>query len=351
MKRVAILGAIVALAVSAATVSATPPSGAAGVVLARGTNQVSDTLTAAAGLDVVTQMITFAPGGSATTGWHTHPGEVAVVVVSGTISLWRSPGTAEQANCTKRDVTAGQSWVAPGSGTEFDLARNESATTPAVVIVTYVNVPVGSTALLTHVGPPNPCPGTPDEFASSGTAGAILGRATIASAISIPVPSGLDFVIQEVVIAPGGTSGWHTHPGQSMILVTGSGVTFVHADCTTTAYPAGTGFIDQPGAIHMVRNDGAAPAILFATYTNVPVGGGFRIDASAPACAAAPAPTATPVPAPAATATPAGTGLPNTAAGMSTPGSDLFAAIGAILGALGAGSALIALARRRRQTG
>jgi hypothetical protein len=110
-------------------------------------------------------------------------------------------------------------------------------TSPAVVIVTYVNIPVGSTALLTHQST-NPCPGTPDEFASSGTAGSILGRATIASAINIPVPAGPDFVIQEVVIAPGGTSGWHTHPGQSLVLVTGSGVTFVHADCTTTAFPA-----------------------------------------------------------------------------------------------------------------
>ena len=345
MKRLALLGAMVALALSVTTVSATPPSGVTAVVLARGTNQVTDTLTAGAGLDVVTQMITFAPG--ATTGWHTHPGEVAVVVVSGTISLWRTPGTAEQASCTKRDVPAGQGWVAPGSGTEFDLARNETAS-PTVVIVTYVNIPVGSTALLTHQMT-NPCPGTPDEFASSGTAGAILGRATIASAINIPVPAALDFVIQEVVIAPGGTSGWHTHPGQTMVLVTGSGVTFVHADCTTTAYAAGTGFIDQPGAIHMVRNDGTAPAILFATYTNVPIGGGFRIDASAPACAA-PAPTATLVPAPAATPRPAATSLPNTAAGEeSTPATALlFSAIGATLAALGGGSALIAIARRRR---
>jgi len=349
MKRLAIVGAILALAFSATTVSATPGSGVTAVVLGRGTNQVTDTLTAGAGLDVVTQMITFAP--SATTGWHTHPGEVAVTVVSGTISLWRTPGTAEQADCTKRDVTAGQGWVAPGSGTEFDLARNET-TTPAVVIVTYVNIPVGSPALLIPQMT-NPCPGTPDEFASSGTAGAILGRATIASAISIPVPSGLDFVIQEVVIAPGGTSGWHTHPGQTLVLVTGSGVTFVHADCTTTAYAPGTGFIDQPGAFHMVRNDGTAPAILFATYTNVPVGGAFRIDASAPACAAAPAATATPVPAPAATPTPAGSGLPNTASydESTSASAEVFAAIGAILASLSAGSALMVLARRRRQTG
>lgn len=341
MKRLATLGAIVALAASATTVSATPPSGATGVVLGRGTNQVTDTLTAAANLDVVTQMITFAPG--ATTGWHTHPGEVAVVVVSGTLSLWRTPGTPEQAACTKRDVTAGQSWVAPGSGTEFDLARNET-TSPVVVQVTYVNVPVGSTALLTHQAT-NPCPGTPDEFASSGTAGAILGRATIASAMSIPVPSGLDFVIQEVVIAPGGTSGWHTHPGQSLVLVTGSGVTFVHADCTTTSFPAGTGFIDQPGVIHLVRNDGTAPAILFATYTNVPVGGAFRIDASEPACAAAPAATATPAPTVA---------LPNTASGDEFARGALIGqavVLGAILALSAGGLALAMVIRRRRQPG
>ena len=289
MKRLAILGALLIFAISAPIVSATPPSGVTGVVLARGANQTSDTLTAAAGRDVVTQMITFAPG--ATTGWHTHPGEVVVVVVSGTLSLWRTPGTAEHATCTKRDVTAGQSWVAPGDGTEFDLARNET-TSPVVVQVTYVDVPVGSTSLIQHQTT-NPCPGTPDEFATSGVTGAILARGTMGPAIDIAVPAGPDFVIQEVVIAPGGQTGWHNHPGRVLVIVRSGTGTFVDGDCSVTTYAAGTAFLDT--ALHNFRNDGTTPLELVVTYTNVPVGGAFRIDQAAPACAA-PAPTASALP-------------------------------------------------------
>lgn len=287
MKRLAVLGAIVALAVPAATAYATPPVGATGSVLGRGPNQVTDALNHTAGREVVTQQITFAPG--TTTGWHTHHGEVVVVVVSGTLSLWRTPGTAEHPNCTKMDVGPGESWVAPGSGTEWDLARNET-TADVVLQVTYVNVPAGA-PLLTHATT-NPCPGTPDEFATSptGVVGVIHGRATLPAA-NVAVPAGPEFVIQRVEIAPGGEAGWHSHPGHTFVLVTGSGVTFVHGDCTTTAVPAGTGFVDQPNVVHNVRNTGTATAVLFATYTNVPAGGAFRIDANAPACAAAtPAP-------------------------------------------------------------
>jgi quercetin dioxygenase-like cupin family protein len=335
MKRLAVLGAIIALALSAATAYATPGIGVTATVLGRGPNQVTDSLNHTGGLEVVTQTITFPPG--STTGWHTHPGEVVVVVAQGTLSLWRSPGTAEQANCTKRDITAGQSWVAPGSGTEFDLARNETTET-VIVHVTYVNVPVGATSFLTHVGPPNPCPGTPDEFASAGgITGAVLGRATM-PAFNIAVPSGPEFVIQQVTIAPGGEAGWHSHPGHSMVLVTGGDATFVHNDCTTTTIPAGTGFVDAPNVVHNLRNPGTTPIVVFPTYTNVPAGGAFRNDAAAPACAA-------PAPAPAtATAAP----LPNTAAADSAWVAPTTAMPVLLLAILGASGAALAVAYKRR---
>ncbi len=65
-------------------------------------------------------------------------------------------------------------------------------------------------------------------------------------------------------IAPGGTTGWHSHPGSSVILVVAGTVTNYIGDdptCTGHAYSAGSGFTDPGGTdVHMLRNEGTVPA-------------------------------------------------------------------------------------------
>src|SRR5262249_18915860 len=66
------------------------------------------------------------------------------------------------------------------------------------------------------------------------------------------------------VWAPGGTTGWHTHPGHTLIFVTAGAVTQYQADdpnCTPHVYTAGMSFVDHGGsAIHIVRNEGTVEA-------------------------------------------------------------------------------------------
>jgi len=46
---------------------------------------------------------------------------------------------------------------------------------------------------------------------------------------------------------------------------------------------AGQGFVETPGDIHVVRNeDATTTAVLVVTFTEVPVGGAFRLDAARP---------------------------------------------------------------------
>ena len=65
-------------------------------------------------------------------------------------------------------------------------------------------------------------------------------------------------------LAPRGTTGWHSHPGPSLILVVAGTVTNYMGDdptCTGHDYTAGTGFIDAGGNdVHMLRNNGSAQA-------------------------------------------------------------------------------------------
>lgn len=339
MKRIVVLGAAIALALSAGTALATPGSGITPVDLARGTSAAAYTITAEANRDVATQTNTFAPGGS-TSGWHTHPGPVVTIVLSGTLSLWFS------SDCTLQTLTAGQAIVVPGGGM-YDLGRNESPTEPLVIVQTFYNVPIGG-ALRTDAPAPQ-CstadPPVPQDMAIVGVTGVLHARARVAPAINIPGAANTDLLIQQLTAAPAGQTGWHSHPGPVTVLVNSGGLNYTHADCATVGYPSGTGFIDPGmGNVHLARNDGTAPTEFFATYTNLPVGGAARIDAAAPACAAPPAASASP------TATPVARGLPNTA-GRTEVAQPIGVLAGAVVLLLASvsGVGLLVGARRRRR--
>ena len=67
-----------------------------------------------------------------------------------------------------------------------------------------------------------------------------------------------DVYVTRNAIAPGGQSGWHTHPGPSLIIVTAGDVLAFDGDdasCTPTLYTVGEGFVDQGGGhVHLITN-------------------------------------------------------------------------------------------------
>jgi quercetin dioxygenase-like cupin family protein len=73
-----------------------------------------------------------------------------------------------------------------------------------------------------------------------------------------------DVYVTRNAIDPGGQSGWHTHPGPSLIIVTVGEITAYDGDdptCTPKRYRAGEGFVDDgDGHVHLLRNETAAPA-------------------------------------------------------------------------------------------
>jgi quercetin dioxygenase-like cupin family protein len=94
-----------------------------------------------------------------------------------------------------------------------------------------------------------------------------------------------DVYVTRNAIAVGGHSGWHTHPGPSLILVTAGEITAYDGDdpsCTPTRYRAGEGFVDPGGDhVHLLRNETDAPAETVAVQF-LPKGATRRIDAPAP---------------------------------------------------------------------
>ena len=93
-----------------------------------------------------------------------------------------------------------------------------------------------------------------------------------------------DVHILENRIAPGGTFGWHSHPGPSIVVVKAGALTLYHGDdpsCTPHVVPAGSGFVDDGGDVHVVRNEGSVDAVVYVTSL-VPHGAARRIDEPSP---------------------------------------------------------------------
>ena len=99
------------------------------------------------------------------------------------------------------------------------------------------------------------------------------------------VPDARDTVMQNIVIGPGGNTGWHSHPGPVVVLVKAGALTLYEgedATCTGRTYLAGQAFIDQgQGHVHLARNlSSSLNTEIWVTYFDVPPGAPFRIDAA-----------------------------------------------------------------------
>lgn len=117
----------------------------------------------------------------------------------------------------------------------------------------------------------------------------VLARATFPDPFKIRLRNpaeGSDATVQQVTIAPGGHTGWHTHPGPVLVLVKEGTFTLYDGNdrkCTGRAYGSGQGFVDRGyGHVHIGRNEGATDLVLYAVFLDVPVGGATRLDAASP---------------------------------------------------------------------
>ena len=77
----------------------------------------------------------------------------------------------------------------------------------------------------------------------------------------------------QITVQPGGSAGWHSHPGGAIVVVEQGSLTVyspVSHKCRTTTYSAGQAFIERPGEVDNVLNTGTIPYILFVTFPRVP---------------------------------------------------------------------------------
>jgi quercetin dioxygenase-like cupin family protein len=92
-------------------------------------------------------------------------------------------------------------------------------------------------------------------------------------------------IVQDVVYAPGGHTGWHSHPGILLSSVISGSIEWYDSKCNKHVYNPGDALTENTQS-HYVRNVGSVNAHFMVTYL-IAKGQPRRIDQPAPTCAAA----------------------------------------------------------------
>jgi quercetin dioxygenase-like cupin family protein len=75
-----------------------------------------------------------------------------------------------------------------------------------------------------------------------------------------------DVAVAKVTIGPGGSSGWHHHPGVLLVSVKSGAVTRYEHQCDKSVFKAGKGWVESHDEPTLVRNRSKGDAVLFVTY-------------------------------------------------------------------------------------
>jgi quercetin dioxygenase-like cupin family protein len=108
-----------------------------------------------------------------------------------------------------------------------------------------------------------------------------LARGSNTSDGTIPLMVGSDVAMAQITVDPGGSSGWHSHPGGAIIVVQHGSLKVYRSaggKCHTRTYTAGQAFVERPGEVDQVINTGTDPYVLFVTFPRVPQGASARTD-------------------------------------------------------------------------
>lgn len=106
------------------------------------------------------------------------------------------------------------------------------------------------------------------------------------TALSAQNVDGTDYIVSEITIAPGGSTGWHTHRGAVYGIVKAGVLTHYSSDCRQDGvFGVGAPITDPTGLdhVHIGRNEGMTPVVLEVTYVD-PLGVPTSDSAPNPGC-------------------------------------------------------------------
>jgi mannose-6-phosphate isomerase-like protein (cupin superfamily) len=103
--------------------------------------------------------------------------------------------------------------------------------------------------------------------------------------LSQNVVDGTEYTVTRITVAPGGSTGWHYHPGEVFGFISEGTMTHYEGGCVVDAiYDIGAPVKEGagPGFVHNGRNEGSGPLVMEVVYIN-PVGAPKTVEVPGPA--------------------------------------------------------------------
>lgn len=126
----------------------------------------------------------------------------------------------------------------------------------------------------------------------SGVTAELLARGTMGHAghvrvagIKLQTRGPVDVATVHVTFQPGGSTGWHVHPGPALVTVKTGQLTLHRAKgCRSRTFGPGQTFLEfGPDDVNLTRNQTATVTETVVTFL-LPVGAPITVDSPAPAC-------------------------------------------------------------------
>ena len=121
----------------------------------------------------------------------------------------------------------------------------------------------------------------------------VIGAGTTDAKFELQAKPGTNTVVASFTFGPNSSTGWHTHPGRTLVTVKSGTFTVYHADdCAPLVYEPGDAFVELPSTVHVGRNESTETVELprvngpgtggGVVFFKVPIGGSPRIDQPQP---------------------------------------------------------------------
>ena len=112
----------------------------------------------------------------------------------------------------------------------------------------------------------------------------VIGAGSMSHGIGFAATPGTNTVVADFTFGPNSSTGWHTHPGKTLVTIKSGTFTVYHAkDCAPNVYQPGDAFVELPSSVHIGRNETSGDVELGVVFFGVPIGGSPRIDQPQPA--------------------------------------------------------------------
>ena len=111
----------------------------------------------------------------------------------------------------------------------------------------------------------------------------VIGAGSMPNGAGFAATPGTNIVVADFTFGPNSSTGWHTHPGKTIVTVKTGTFTVYHArDCAPSVYGPGDAFVELPSTVHVGRNETGSTVELGVVFFGVPIGGSARVDQPQP---------------------------------------------------------------------